>query len=110
MAADTLCAQAEETERRIAEHVERKCMSILHSEAVQQSLQERLNAERANMSREVDAELEAERIEAEKQKAEAQDAIQAKQRELHALESVQAQEVRRVLAAHVAQPATPLHA
>ena len=68
-------------------------MQILHSEAVQQSLADRLEAERRKMGREVDAELEAERAEAEAEKRRAQEAIQAKQQELEQLENMRAREV-----------------
>jgi arginine/glutamate-rich protein 1 len=86
--------QAEELARRLTEWVERKCALILQSEAVQQSLAERLEAERAKMEAEVDAELAAEKALADEEQRRAREEIDAKRLELERLQADRKREVR----------------
>lgn len=92
--------QAEQLERRIHRYVEARCRAILQSEAVQLSLQARLDDQRRKMEAEVDAELTAERARAEEARKAKEAAIVAKKAEIQALHDTRKQEVRRA-ALHV---------
>lgn len=81
------CAtQATQLERKLELYIEGKVRAILQSEAVQASLQQRLNDARRVMEGEVDAALEAERRKAQEELAAKQAAIVAKQKELEELQ------------------------
>jgi hypothetical protein len=89
--------QAEQLERRIHRYVEARCQAILQSDAVQLSLQARLDDQRRKMEAEVDAELTAERARAEEARKAKEAAIVAKKAEIQALHDTRKQEVCRVV-------------
>ena len=68
--------------------------AVLQSEAVQASLQARLNEARRVMETEVEAALEAERRKAQEERAAKQAAIEEKQQELLELQREREEEVR----------------
>jgi hypothetical protein len=74
-------------------YIESRCRDILASEAVQASLQARLDQQRREMEAEVDKELADERAHAMHEKLAKEAAIRAKQDELHRLQASQRDEV-----------------
>ena len=85
--------QATKLESRLELYIEGKVRAVLQSEAVQASLQQRLNDARRVMESEVEAALEAERRKAQEERAAKQAAIEAKQQELEKLQREREQEV-----------------
>ena len=88
-------AQAEQLERRIERHVEARTRDVLQSQAVQASLQARLDAARRAMQGEVEAALAEERRRALAEVAAKEAAIKAKQGELERLQASRREEVRK---------------
>ena len=86
--------QAEQLERCIERFVEARCREVLQSDAVQASLQQRLDEQRRLMEKEVESELAAERARADEERLLKEAAIAAKQAELQALHDARRAEVR----------------